>query len=173
MRVNKFINQRIFERTKRNFTRRFNFLQMSRRGIMDNLSKQEISSMEDYWYLREKKLTAQAEKAETTIFNSCVFYILGFVGRGEDSRLRLSKEIERNGGKTTLVITSHTTHVISRNLCHSKRTNLDKSIEKRNLIIVAPEYIGECINQGRLVDPAPFITVKPKTKPITNFFPKE
>ena len=40
------------------------------------------------------------EKPETTIFQNCVFYVLGFIGRGDDSRFQLAKEIEKNDNIT-------------------------------------------------------------------------
>lgn len=132
--------------------------------------KEEDTTIENYWKSREKKLEAQMQKAETSIFRNCVFFILGYVGRGDESRYRLSKIIEQNGGRNDIMVTSRTTHIISRDICHSKRRVLDKSIERRNIIIVGPNYIFECIKQGKLIEPTPFITVKQKAPLITNFF---
>lgn len=147
---------------------------MSRRShnaqrVLKNTTK-EAETIEDYWKTREKKLEDQMQIAETSIFKNCVFYILGYVGRGDESRYRLSKIIEKNGGRNEIMVTSRTTHVISRDLCHSKRHNLEKSIERRNIIVVGPNYIFECIKQGKLIEPTPFITVKQKSPLITNFF---
>ncbi|KAK8883773.1 hypothetical protein M9Y10_042872 [Tritrichomonas musculus] len=131
---------------------------------------EEDATIENYWETREKKLEAQMQKAETSIFKNCVFYILGYVGRGEGSRYRLSKIIEQNGGRNEIMVTSRTTHIISRSICHSKRHNLDKSIERRHVVIVGPEYIFECIKQGKLIEPTPFITVKQKATLVTKYF---
>ena len=133
----------------------------------------EVKTYDEYWNLRIQKMTKQMEKPETTIFQNCVFYVLGFIGRGDDSRFRLAKEIEKNGGRTTLMITSHTTHVISTHLCHSKRKMLDNAIEKRKLFVVSPNYIKECIKAGKLLEPDPFITARQKSRTINSFFPSE
>lgn len=150
---------------------------MSRRSYdaQNNVKRnaKEVDSIESYWETREKKLKAQMQVAETSIFKNCVFYILGYVGRGEESRYRLSKIIEKNGGRNEIMVTSRTTHIISRAICHSKRHNLDKAIERRSIIIVEPNYIFECIKQGKLIEPTPFITVKQKAPLITNFFSSE
>lgn len=132
-----------------------------------------IGEMDDYWERRTMKLANQAEKAETNLFRGLVFYILGFNGRGEDSRYHMTKVIERNGGRTCMMISSHTTHVIARSICHSKRTMLDKAIEKRKIFVVSQDFLFDCIKQNRILDPEPYMTSKQKAKTITSFFPQD
>lgn len=125
---------------------------------------------EKYYILKDQKLEAQAAKAETTLFKGLTFYILGYVGRGEESRYSISKQIERNGGRTCMMIDSHTTHVVAKNLCHSKRKQLDKAIEKRKILVVIPEYVEKCIEQQKLLEPTPFLSAKQNGTLITQYF---
>ena len=133
-------------------------------------SPADQDSFLEYWDLREQKLEKQREIAESHVFDGCVFYILGYVGRGDDSRFSMNKLIEKNGGKSVIMITSQVTHVVTRNLCQSKRKMLDQQIEKRKIAVVSPEYIHDCIKDQKLLDPTPYLTSKIKTTPITNYF---
>ena len=120
----------------------------------------------DYYVNRDKKLQNQAVPAQSHLFDKCVFYILGYVGRGDESRYKFYKMIEKNGGKIVLVITSHVTHVIADHLCQSKRNQLDKAIEKRQLVVVKPEYIYKCVEEQKMLDPTPYLSSKPKTRSV-------
>jgi len=131
--------------------------------------KKIVNDEEDYWRSRELKLIDQMEKPMTQLFKNCVFYILGFVGRGSESRLSLSKTIERNGGRATLAITGQVTHVVATNLCHSKKKQLFKAINKRKMVIVNPEYVFECVKQGKMIDPTQYLSVKQDSCLITEF----
>lgn len=127
--------------------------------------------METYYINQQKKLELQMEKAETSIFRNCVFYVLGFVGRGSESRYNLSKIIEKNGGRTVFMMTPSTTHIITRNICHRRQQNLEKSIANHKITIVVPEYIDACVKAGRLLAPDKFSCNKPNKSPgIDSFF---
>ena len=126
----------------------------------------------DYYENRDRKLKEQAVPAQSHLFDKCVFYILGYVGRGDESRYRFYKLIEKNGGKIVLVITSHVTHVIADHLCQSKRNQLDKAIEQRQLVVVRPEYIYKCIEEQKMLDPTPFLSSKPKTRSVLDMLDK-
>ena len=133
----------------------------------------DMDSFLEYWDLRERKLENQREKAESHVFAGCVFYILGYVGRGDDSRFSINKLIEKNGGKSVIMITSQVTHIVTRNLCQRKRKMLDKQIEQRKVLVVSPEYIHDCIENQNLLDPTPYLTSKQKATLITNYFHKD
>lgn len=128
-----------------------------------------FEGIDDYWKLREEKLEKQAQKPETDIFKNCVFYILGYVGRGEKSRHLLAKRIEKNGGRNTFIYTSSVTHIITNNLCKRKRVILDKDIENRKVFVVKPCFIDECIKEGKLLSPDKFMSSKQNAKKITDY----
>lgn len=125
----------------------------SKRGLQTMKSRDDF---EDYFALQQKKLEAQMEKAVSTIFKGCVFYILGFVGSGDDSRYSLTKLIERNGGRATLMLTGSTTHVATKSLCHRRQELLEKAVTARRLVLIEPKYIRDCVDAGKLLDPAGF-----------------
>ena len=132
--------------------------------------------LDRYKVLKEQKLAKQREKHESELFKNCVFHILGFVGRGENSRFAMSKLIEKHGGCTTFVITASTTHVITRSLCHRRSELLSRWVESKKLTIVLPEYVEKCVEAGKLLAPeqfAPDIALLSKRGTIEAFFAKD
>ena len=143
-----------------------NTLDQAERKVYRNLEE-----FGDYWENRSRKLREQAVPAQSHLFDKCVFFILGFVGRGEESRYAMTKMIEKNGGRTVLMISAQVTHVVADHLCQSKRNQLDKAIEKRKIVVVKPEYVFKCVNEQKLLDPTPYLSSKPKTRSILELIP--
>ena len=144
-------------------------------NICDNCERKVYRNLEefgDYWENRSMKLRNQMVPAQSHLFDKCVFFILGFVGRGEESRYAMSKLIEKNGGRTVLMISAQVTHVVADHLCQSKRNQLDKAIEKRKVLVVKPDYVFKCVEQQKLLDATPYISSKPKIRSILDMIPK-
>lgn len=103
----------------------------------------------NYFTDREERRKAEGEIPTSAIFSKCVFFILGFTGRGSDSRLQLVRDIERNGGSSVLFMCGSVTHVVTRHLCARKKKQLEKDMKNRRLYIVTPEYIKDCAAAGK------------------------
>jgi hypothetical protein len=122
---------------------------------------------------QKKKTEAQREKSETTIFKSCVFYFLGFIGRGQFSRYNMGKVIEKNGGRSVLFLTGQVTHVLTRSVCHRKKQILLPWVQERKVAVVVPEFVGECIKAGKLLPADNFAAVQWEKNGIERYFRKE
>lgn len=144
------------------------------RRVMENRSNEfkDLDDVANYYHHRSEKLENQMVPAETKLFKDCVFFILGYVGRGESSRYAMTKLIEKNGGRTVMMVCAAVTHVIAEHLCHSKRNQLDKSIEKRKVVVVRPEFVFDCVAQQKLLDPSPYFSSKQKAATIDKFLEK-
>ena len=115
-------------------------------GVSKRVVLKGLDEFGDYWKNRAEKQEKQMEQAQSRLFDRCVFFILGYIGRGEDSRYNLTKQIEKNGGRTVVCICGQVTHVVATHICHSKRSQINQWIENRKLCVVKPEYVSDCIS---------------------------
>jgi hypothetical protein len=136
----------------------------------DRVVKSGIDAYGNYWRNRMMKTESQAVPAQSRLFNDCVFFILGFVGRGKESRLSLTKLIEKNGGRTVIGICSQVTHVITDHICKSRRNQLDAAIEKGRIAVVKPEFVLKCVEEQRIVDATPYLSSRPSSRTIDSMF---
>ena len=141
-------------------------------NICERKVYRNLEEFGNYWENRSNKLSNQRVPAQSHLFDKCVFFILGFVGRGEESRYAMSKLIEKNGGRTVLMISAQVTHVVADHLCQSKRNQLDKAIEKRKVLVVKPDYVFKCVEQQKLLDPIPYLSSKPKIRSVLDLLQK-
>jgi hypothetical protein len=114
----------------------------------------------EFFENQRKKHKAQAETPETSIFKSCVFYFLGFTGRGKDSRYNMNKVIEQNGGRSAMFLTGQVTHVLTRGVCHRKKEMLEPWVEGRKISVVSPDFVDRCIQAGKLLPADRFPSVQ-------------
>jgi hypothetical protein len=129
----------------------------------------KLQEVEEFYKAQMLKQDMQMEKAETKLFSRCVFYILGFCGRGKESRFNMVKVIEKNGGRAVLFMNGQVTHVVTRGVCHRKKAMLEESVESRKLVIVAPEWVEECVKAQRLLAVDRFQSVTWKKNSIENY----
>jgi hypothetical protein len=134
---------------------------------------QRQPDVSDFIAIQARKHEAQAEKPQTSIFKSCVFYFLGFTGRGKDSRYNTVRVIERNGGRSVMFLTGQVTHVLTRGVCHRKKQMLAPWVEGRKMAVVVPEFVEECIRAGKLLPADNFAAVQWERHGITKYFVKE
>lgn len=162
----KFIQEKKQEEDKKN---------EGNKRVMEHRSNEfkDLDDVSNYYHQRSKKLDTQMAPAETNLFKDCVFFILGYVGRGESSRYAMTKLIEKNGGRTVMMVCASVTHVIAEHICHSKRNQLDKAIEKRKVVVVRPDFIFDCVAKQQILDPSPYFSSKQKAATITQFFKTE
>jgi hypothetical protein len=133
-------------------------------------SVQHVPEYEDYVVEQERKQLEQAEPAISSLFGGCVFYFLGFTGRGKDSRYNMGKVIERHGGRCVIIMSGQVTHILAQNVCHRRKQLLDDAIQRQKIAVVRPEYIDACVQAGRLLPPQEFATMKSKSPQIMNYF---
>jgi hypothetical protein len=112
---------------------------------------QQTLKIDEFYRMQGHKLEGQAAKAETQIFRNCVFYFLGFTGRGKDSRYNMVHVIERNGGRSVMMLTGQVTHVLTRGVCHRKKQILAPWVENHKIAVVLPEYVEQCVHAGHLL----------------------
>ena len=124
----------------------------------------------EYFRNRMEKANSQMVPAQSHLFNNCVFFILGFVGRGDVSRLSLTRLIEKNGGRTVIGICSQVTHVVADHICKSRRNQLEDAIEKGRITVVKPEFVLKCVEEQRIVDSTPYLSSRMSNKTIDSMF---
>lgn len=129
-----------------------------------------IDAYGNYWKNRMMKSESQRVPAQSRLFNNCVFFILGFVGSGEESRLNLTRLIEKNGGRTVIGICSQVTHIIADHICKRRKHQLEQAIEKGRIAVVKPEFVIKCVEEQRIIDAAPYLASKPSNRTIDSMF---
>jgi hypothetical protein len=133
----------------------------------------KLQEIEDFYRNQMRKQELQAENAQSKLFSKFVFYILGYCGRGKDSRFNMVKEIERNGGRTVLFMNGQVTHVITRGVCHRKMEMLEAPFESRKLVIVSPEWITDCVKKQKVLSVEKYRSVTWKKNGIENYCLRE
>jgi hypothetical protein len=134
---------------------------------------QRQPAVSEFIAMQKKKAEAQVEKSQTNIFKSCVFYFLGFTGRGKDSRYNMGKLIEKNGGRSVMFLTGQVTHVLTRGVCHRKKQMLQPWVEGRKMAVVIPEFVEECIKAGKLLPADNYAAVQWAKTGILRYFSQE
>ena len=111
--------------------------------------------------------SSAASSPHPAIFAGCSMYIDGRTeGASELSAHSLTALIRLHGGHTSpLMSRIHTTHVIATNLTlskHSKemRQTAGMGRARGRMRVVRPEWVRECIRQGKLLDDWQFRVVK-------------
>ena len=101
------------------------------------------------------------------IFAGCLMYIDGRTeGASQLSAHSLAALIRLHGGHTSpLVSRTHTTHIIATNLTLSKhmkemRQTLGMARGRGKVVVVKPEWVRECIRQGKLLEERHWRVVK-------------
>jgi hypothetical protein len=130
---------------------------------------QKSPQMEEFFRMQGQKQERQVAKAETQIFRNCVFYFLGFTGRGKDSRYNMVHVIERNGGRSVMMLTGQVTHVLTRGVCHRRKQLLARWVESHKIAVVLPEYVEQCIRAGHLLPADNFQAVRWATNGIEKY----
>ena len=113
---------------------------------------------------RRRKLSEQAEPAESQLFRGISFYLNGQTG--EVSALRLTKLIQRFGGATTPFPSASTSYMIGTALASGKmqRYLISKSWRSSaQPAMLRPEWIHDCIAAGALVETTKYLVVKDTT----------
>jgi hypothetical protein len=131
---------------------------------------QRAPDIGEYIEAQERKQREQAETAVSSLFKGCVFYFLGFTGRGKDSRYNMGKIIERHGGRCVIMMSGQVTHVLAQNVCHRKKQILEDAIERQRVVVVRPGYVDACVQAGRMVSTQEFTTMKSRSRQIMNYF---
>jgi hypothetical protein len=81
----------------------------------------------------------------------------------------LGKLIERNGGRSVLVLNNQVTNVLTLGPSHGRKELLRTYVEQGKMAVVKPEFIDECVKAGKLLPPAEFSILKTHAKGITRF----
>ena len=133
--------------------------------------EQIVGAMSMWMAERQRKLSLQAEEATSTLFRGLTFY---FNGRsGEMGVLRLSKLVQRYGGRTTPGQSASTSYIIGTGLSGTKthRYLKHKSWKAaRSAAMLRPEWLHACIAAGTLVPVTAYLVVHNETQNLIDTF---